>query len=230
VINFADDDGKNENHRMWVLDSTTDDPLGPYGTCIQLETGGWAIDGTVLRSKAGRLYFFWLGWPGRVDGTQQLYVVPMDSPIKIAASRTLLTTPTESWERQAMPICEGPEVLAHGERTFIVYSASGSWTRHYCLGMLVNDDGQFLTASAWRKVGPVFSGTDSVFGVGHCSFIPSPDGSEQWIVYHAKEKSTEGWEDRSVRMERFFWDAAGDPQFGKPVEARRPIPAPSETR
>ena len=125
-----------------------------------------------------------------------------------------------------MPICEGPEILKHSERTFIVYSASGSWTQHYCLGMLVNEDGQFLNPSSWRKVGPVFAGIDSVFGVGHCSFIRSPDGTEQWIVYHAKEKKEDGWEDRSVRAQPFTWDADGRPVFGTPVPAGKWLQVP----
>ncbi|RPH36363.1 glycosyl hydrolase family 43, partial [bacterium] len=227
-IYFAADDGKNENHRMWVLSSAGDDPLGPYDSCAQLATGGWAIDGTVLNGEDGKLYFIWSGWPGKVDGMQQLYIAPMESPVKITASRTLLTTPTQPWERQAMPICEGPEILNHAGKVFLVYSASGSWTRHYCLGMLVNEDGQFLNPSSWTKMGPVFTGADSVFGVGHCSFIPSPDGMERWIIYHAKEKSTDGWEDRSVRMQKFTWDGAGYPQFGKPVAPHVPLPIPSE--
>jgi GH43 family beta-xylosidase len=227
-IYFAADDGKNEHHRMWVLSSTADDPLGPYDSCAQLSTGGWAIDGTVLTANDGRLYFIWSGWPGSVDGMQQLYIAPMDSPTKITATRTLLTTPDQPWERMAMPICEGPEILKRGGRVFIVYSASGSWTRNYCLGMLVNENGQFSNPSSWTKVGPVFSGTDSVFGVGHCSFISSPDGREEWIVYHAKEKSTDGWDDRSVRMQKYAWDASGYPVFGKPVSVRVEIPIPSE--
>ena len=31
---------------------------------------------------------------------------------------------------------EGPQILVRGGRVFVVYSAAGSWTDHYCLGLL----------------------------------------------------------------------------------------------
>ncbi|MEX1277410.1 MAG: glycoside hydrolase family 43 protein, partial [Bacteroidota bacterium] len=195
---FAADDGRNENHRMWVIRSETDSPFGPYGEPTLLETEGWAIDGTLLQS-GHELYFFWSGWPGTTDGLQNLYGARMADPITISSPRVLLAEPTEPWERHVMPLCEGPQLL-HGEgKLFIVYSASASWTRHYRLGMLVNTGGNILDPAAWRKVGPVFEPTDSVWGVGHCSFITSTDGSEDWIFYHAKTTPADGWGDRSVR-------------------------------
>src|SRR3989440_1531280 len=33
----------------------------------------------------------------------------------------------------------------------------------------------------WTKSGPVFTGTATVYGVGHASFTVSPDGTEDWI-------------------------------------------------
>jgi GH43 family beta-xylosidase len=226
---FAADDGRNENHRMWVVRSAGNDPGGPFETTPRLlATQGWAIDGTVLRQPDGNLFFVWSGWPGSVDGLQGLYIAPMSNPETIAGDRILLTSPTEPWERKAMPICEGPEVLRGGGKTFIVYSASGSWTQWYCLGMIVNDDGNFLNPASWRKIGPVFAGKGSVYGVGHCSFVTSPNGSQEWILYHAKENVADGWEDRSVRAQQFLRDAGGLPLFGSPVDTGVPILMPSD--
>lgn len=229
-IYFAADDGANAHHRMWVLESERDDAFGPYRDCRELETGGWAIDGTVLHGKNGRMFFVWSGWPGSVDGLQQLYIAPMPSPVCVDTPRILLTTPMERWERTGMPICEGPEALQRGDRTFIVYSASGSWTPDYCLGMLVNEDGDFLNPTAWQKSGPVFARTDSVWGVGHCSFVLSPDSTESWILYHAKESAEDGWNDRSVRAQRFIWDESGFPVFGTPVPIHVDFILPSGAR
>jgi GH43 family beta-xylosidase len=57
-IYFAADNGKNKYHRMWALESERGtDPLGPYHCCGQLETEGWAIDGTVLATHEGTAAF-----------------------------------------------------------------------------------------------------------------------------------------------------------------------------
>src|SRR5262245_25573738 len=64
------DNGRNENHRMWVLESEGSDPLGKYRCRGRLETGGWAIDGTVMTLDDGRKYFLWSGWPGKRNGRQ----------------------------------------------------------------------------------------------------------------------------------------------------------------
>ena len=49
----------------------------------------------------------------------------------------------------------------------------------------------------------------------HVSFFVSPDGSEDWILYHANPEPGMGCGGkRSPRMQRFDWDAAGMPRFG----------------
>jgi hypothetical protein len=67
----------------------------------------------------------------------------------------------------------------------------------------------------------VFSGTSAVHGVGHASFTTSPDGAEDWIVYHSKRTTTPGW-DRDIRLQRFTWLVAGDPLFGEPIPSGTP--------
>jgi GH43 family beta-xylosidase len=224
-IYYAADDGLNENHRMWVLES--DDPLGPYVCRGALETSGWAIDGTVLQHQNGSLYFLWSGWPGKENGRQNLYVAPMRNPWTLSDSRVLLAQPENSWECVDMPICEGPQILKNNGRTFLVYSASGSWTVDYCLGLMELTGTDPLNTSHWQKKGCVFQKTGQAWGLGHCSFVKSPDGTEDWIIYHAKSKRKKGWNDRNVRAQKFGWNADGLPHFGEPIIAGVPIPAPS---
>jgi GH43 family beta-xylosidase len=229
-IYVAADDGDNAKHRMGVLAAETDDVAGPYRLVSVLDTGGWAIDGTVLELEGGRRYFIWSGWAGKKDGRQNLYIAAMRSPTKLAGRRALLKQPDQAWERRAMPICEGPQVLRRGGKTFVIYSASGSWTEDYCLGMLVLEGGDPMQAAHWRAAGQVFARNAFACGVGHCGFVRSPDGCEDWLVYHAKTVSRDGWGDREVRAQPFTWDARGWPVFGEPVDPRLTLMHPASAQ
>lgn len=225
-IYYAADDGKNENHRMWVLEAEGSDPLGPYICRGCLATQGWAIDGTPFVAN-GKLYFTWSGWPGKVDGQQNIYIAEMSTPHTISSRRALISQPTESWERHEMAINEGPQVLRKDGKLFIVYSASASWTMHYCLGMLEFDGTNILDRNAWTKSGPVFEKNEHLWGVGHCSFVKSPCQTEDWILYHAKTVKSHGWIDRRVHAQRFNWNPDGRPNFGtpSPVQLNREMAA-----
>ncbi|MCP4452372.1 MAG: family 43 glycosylhydrolase [Planctomycetes bacterium] len=228
-VYFAADDGRNETHRMYVLESESADAMGPYSFCGKLAgpSDKWAIDGTVLKHK-DRLYFIWSGWEGDVNAQQNLYIAPMRDPKTLAGPRVLISKPVLDWEKKGTPLInEGPQVLQRHGEVFVIYSASGSWTDHYCLGQLTLAGDDPLSANAWqKKKAPVFFGTDRVISPGHASFTVSPDGSEHWIVYHAARHPGAGW-DRNVRAQRFSWDANGHPEFGRPVDPGIELPPPS---
>jgi GH43 family beta-xylosidase len=128
-------------------------------------------------------------------------------------------------------INEGPEILRNAKgKVFLVYSASGSWTDDYCLGQLALNGLDPMKPSSWaKKAKPVFARTSEVIGPGHCSFVKSPDGKEDWIVYHAARTKGGGW-DRDVRAQAFGWTADGSPDFGTPVAPGVALAEPSGQR
>lgn len=222
-IYYAADDGNNEKHRMYVLESAGEDAFGPYTDRGQItdRSDKWAIDGTVLQISDEELYFIWSGWEGDVNVRQNLYIARMDTPSTISGERVEISRPSFDWEKIGEPhVNEGPVALVRGDTVYLVYSASGSWTDDYCLGMLTAGlRSDLLDPGSWRKhPAPVFSRTDDVFGPGHNSFTRSPDGTEDWIVYHAARTKGSGW-DRNVRIQRFTWSDEGLPIFGKPSSA-----------
>jgi GH43 family beta-xylosidase len=229
-VYLSADDGRNERHRMYVLEGDAEDPLRPFALKGRLATepDRWAIDGTVLETAAGR-FLVWSGWEGTANVSQSLYVGRLANPWTLCGPRVRISTPQLAWERRGRPLVnEGPAVLRGRDgRVFVVYSASGSWTDDYCLGLLELRGQDPLEASAWCKSpDPVFSRSSRVFGPGHPSFVRSPDGSEDWIVYHAARRRGSGW-DRDVRVQRFGWAADGRPDFGIPVPPGVPMQAPS---
>ena len=111
---------------------------------------------------------------------------------------------------------------------YIVYSGSGSWSDHYCLGMLTFTGGDILDAVNWKKSdGPVFEKTDKVFGPGHCSFTTAPDGST-WMIYHANKVKGSGWGGRMGWIAPIGWNG-DEPVFPTPPDADTVLTYPTKT-
>ncbi len=231
-IYVAADDGNNDNHRMYVLQSKTNNPAGQYTFKGKIydSTDKWAIDGTVMQFM-GKLYFIWSGWEGDMNVGQNLYIAPMSDPTTISGQRIMISKPEYDWEKIGDPLVnEGPEVLKHGYDLFIIYSASGSWTDDYCLGQLklVGDDPQ--KPSSWRKKAiPVLTSSKTIFSPGHASFTKSLDETEDWIVFHTAKHKGAGW-DRCTRIQPFTWDSNGDPNIGGILDNNVEIPIPSHKK
>ncbi|MGO4109930.1 family 43 glycosylhydrolase [Paenibacillus sp. YAF4_2] len=233
-IYFAADDGLNENHRMFVLEADTDDPMGSYTFKGQVkdDSNKWAIDGLVMELD-NKLYFVWSGWEGDINVQQNTYIAPMSDPLTISGPRVLLSEPDLEWEKAGGPpyINEGHSILHHNGQVHIVYSGAGSWTPFYSLGMLSLKEGTDpLVASNWTKAEQPILKMDEeagVYGPGHNSFVSSPDGTEQWIVYHATTAPTDGWGNRKARAQKLTWDAEGKLQIGKPLSLDTAIEVPS---
>ena len=228
------------HQRSGVLQSTTDDPMGSYLDRGMLYTGDdvaagteniWSIDLTVARI-GDQLYALWSGWPENrtTDRTPQyLYMARMSNPWTISSDRVLISSPAEPWELGSeLNLQEGPQFLRRDDQLFIIYSTRESWLREYRLGQLRlrSAGADPMTVGSWIKSGPVFTGTENVYGVGHASFTKSPDGKEDWIVYHTKVSPTPGW-DRVIHMQRFTWNPDGSPNFGVPAPLGRSLAVPS---
>lgn len=241
---FAADDGKNVTHRIYVLENSSADPLlGNWSFKGQLTDASnkWAIDASVFENH-GKLYLIWSGWEGDQNGQQNIYIARLKNPYTIEGKRVLISKPEFEWEKHGdlhdannpphVNVNEGPEVIAHGNKLFLIYSASGCWTDYYALGMLTASAGSdLLDPNSWKKSSqPVFKQDpeNGVYAPGHNSFFKSPDGREDWILYHANPQPGCGCGgQRSPRMQKFTWDKNGSPVFGIPVKTGVPLNNPS---
>jgi GH43 family beta-xylosidase len=220
---------------MFALESVTDDPQGEYNGKGDIQLPHWAIDGTILLAPNNKLYFVWSGIKDgelRADnmiyGEQGLYIAEMSNPWTITGEPICISLPTYEWEKNGPTgVNEGPTFLKRHDRIFAIYSASHSFTDHYCLGMLELIGEDPLDQSAWKKSeNPAFSAANGVYGPGHASFTLSPDDTEDWILYHAAVQSGAAW-NRDVRAQKFGWNNDGTPFFGYPVAPGNKIPVPS---
>jgi GH43 family beta-xylosidase len=242
-VYFAADDGRNENHRLYVLENDAEDPFAGEWELkgkIADPSDKWAIDGSAF-SYRGKLYFVWSGWQGDRNGRQDIYIAEMANPWTLKGKRVMLSQPTYPWERHGslddsdnpqVYVNEGPQFIERNGQAYIIFSASGCWTDYYALGMLRASSSNLLDSTSWTKTpAPVFqqSPANDVWAPGHNSFFKSPDGKEDWILYHANDDPGQGCgRDRSPRAQPFTWTLDGIPVFGEPVRVGVPILAPSK--
>jgi GH43 family beta-xylosidase len=216
--------------RIHVLESAGTDPMGPYTFKADLldptANNTWELDASILQLN-GNLYLLGTYY----TGSQPMFIRPLSNPWTASGTRHLLSSPTFSWETIGGAVNEGPEVIQHGGKTFIVFSASHCSTLDYKLGLLTYNGGDPLNSSSWVKsANPVFqrSNANSVYAPGHNGFFTSPDGTEDWMVYHANSSTSGGCDmNRTTRAQKFTWNADGTPNFGVPAALTTDLPVPS---
>lgn len=245
-IYFAADDGHNRNHRLYVLENDSADPTqGAWLMKGQLKTpqDKWAIDGSVFEHK-GQFYLTWSGWEGDENGQQSIYLCKMSNPWTCVGERIRISEPRFSWEQHGtisrpgpddkplVLVNEGPQFLkSPNGRINIIFSASGCWTDFYSLGMIyATPEADLMNLALWKKhPTPVFwaENTKGTHAAGHNSFFKSPDGSQNWILYHANSEAGQGcgWH-RSPRIQSFTFLKDGTPSFGSPLSTDQVLTAP----
>lgn len=241
---FAADNGSNKNHRLYVLENSNVDPMAGEWILkgkITDAADKWAIDGDVFEYKK-QLYMVWSGWEGDTNGRQDIYIARMKDPWTIEGRRVRISLPLYEWEKigdlknESPPhidVNEGPQALLHGNDLFVVYSASACWTDAYSLGLLrFTGADDLLDTAQWKKSpAPVFtqSAANAVYATGHNSFFVSPNGKENWLLYHANSNPGEGCGNkRSPRAQKFTWNSDGTPNFGLPVKEGEVMAVPAE--
>jgi GH43 family beta-xylosidase len=240
---FAADDSSNNTHRMYVLENASNDPMKGdwiFKGKVSDSSDKWAIDGDVFEHK-GQLYMIWSGWEGDINFQQDIYIAKMNNPWTIEGNRVRISGPAYDWEKNGdlkgnpshVDVNEGPQILKHKNKLFIIYSASGCWTDFYALGMLTaTSEDNLLDSASWLKSpAPVLkqSPENDVYAPGHNSFFKSPDGKEDWILYHANAAPGQGCgRNRSPRAQKFTWNKDGTPHFGEPIKTNVAMPIPSE--
>jgi len=252
-IYFAADDGNTDNHQIYVIENESDDPfVGEFRMKGRVSTdkdNNWAIHANVFQHR-GEWYMIWSGWQTRriETETQCIYIAKMKNPWTLASDRVMISKPEYEWERQWInpdgsktpyPIhvneCPRYYHTKRNDKVLVFYSASGTWTPYYSVGMLsagAHDD--LLDPTSWTKSKtPVYkqSPENSVFSPGNVSFIPSPDQTEIYFIYQACSHLSEASGGRrSPRMQKLDWDDQGYPVFGKPLPESQKIRKPSGSK
>ena len=224
---------KDDAHRaVFVLENDDADPMmGNWVDRGRVNTAHAGIDGTVF-SHGDERYFVYSPY---IESDTALAIARMENPWTLTGPESVIARPDQPWERQGgRQIVEGPEFLP-GPRgdLFLTYSASACWSDDYSLGLLHAAPGADpLDPAAWSKSPqPVLKSANGVYATGHNGFFVSPDGKENWIIYHANSgPGMKCTQKRAPHIQRFGWREDGWPQFGEPVSQGTALPVPSGTR
>jgi GH43 family beta-xylosidase len=254
-IYYEADDGNTDNHQIYVIENAAKDPFeGKFISKGRISTdkgNNWAIHPDVFINK-GSLYMTWSGWQSRRVSVEHqcIYIAKMKNPWTLESNRVLLSKPEYEWERQwinpdgsktayTIYVNEAPQFFwsKNRDKVYIFYSASGLWTPFYAIGKLTADaNSNLLNPSSWKKSEkPVFkqSPQDSIFSTGNCCFVPSPDGKEYYMLYHARRIPNEppgASDSRSPRLQKIEWSKDGTPYLGVPIPESVQLPKPSGTK
>ena len=223
--------------RMHCLESEGSDPFGDYVYKGATVGDQICIDQTVYYDEAsGLLYTAYCEFNER---GQVIMLAEMNKPWKVGSKRVMVTYPEYSWEKRGTDasndgrVNEGPIFLKHDGQIFLLYSASGCWSEWYCLGCLRYTGADtsrknFLDQDNWEKSRtPLFKAGNEVYGVGHCSFFSSPDGSETWVAYHGMATPDAGVVGRYAYIQKIDFGEDGMPIFGDPLPREAEIAVPS---
>ncbi len=230
----VDETGEDRNRRIFVLEGPEgDDPMSGewrFAGPLKIPVDRYAIDGTVLED-AGRRYFLWSSKLDYRGGFwQHLLIAEMLDPFTLGPTEVVLSRPDQPWECHDQPTNEGPQILQHGGTIWLGYSGSAYWSEHYAIGFLQAQSGSdLLNPASWvKQPQPYFQQCPEhgVYGPGHASFVPSPDGTEDWLFYHART-ALRG-EARSPRLQRITW-IDDQPVLGIPASIETPLRKPSGT-
>lgn len=173
--------------------AASESPLGPFGQQKKkaLEAPVRQIDPFVFIDEDDKKYLYHV----RVaDGGNRIYVAEMKDDFSGIKEETLTECiqATETWENienDKWSVTEGPSVLKHGEKYYLVYTANHFKRPDYAVGYAVSDN----PYGPWKKYegNPILRREHvNQNGTGHGDFFRNKEGQLMY-VFHTHKSDTE---------------------------------------
>ncbi|MEY2429176.1 MAG: arabinan endo,5-alpha-L-arabinosidase [Verrucomicrobiota bacterium] len=219
----------------------SDKPEGPYldagQKLMDCETNRFTIDPFPFRDDDGQWYFFYSrnftnAEPGMHPGTG-IVVDRLAGMTRLAGDCHVVVRARYDWTlyqaHRRMDVydatfdwhtIEGPCVVKHGGRYYCFYSGSNYKTTGYGVDYVVADKPLGPYSDQGDRPRVLHSVAGKVRGPGHHSIVTGPDGSTQYLVYHAWDR---GMEVRQMCIDKLVWTAKG-PRCEGPTSGARPAP------
>jgi len=173
-------------------------PEGPFTDRAKLCDR--AIDAHLFRDDDGRLYLYYVQFPGF-----RITVQRMKTPLEKEGDPVELLKPTEPWEMKSGSVTEGPFILKHQGTYYLIYSGTGANSPNYAVGYATakSPTGPF----AKHAGNPIVHRGDGVFGPGHGCVTRDAKGN-LWHVYHQQQDEIPGWK-RFLCIDPLWFDDQG---------------------
>lgn len=224
--------GKNQSLRIGV--AVAESPLGPFLDAFNRPMFDFdyaAIDGHVFFDHDGRKYFYYSRdcSENMVDGRHEshLYVMELnDDLFSFKSEPVLITKPEQDWETchsDEWRWNEGPFLLKHAGKYYLMYSANLYASREYAVGYAVAESptGPFVKAAH----NPILaSPSPEISGPGHNSVTLAPDGETLMIVYHIQTDPQHPSGDRQVCLDQMGFREDGSLYIDGPTRSPCVIP------
>ncbi|MBQ2733165.1 MAG: glycoside hydrolase family 43 protein [Clostridia bacterium] len=212
-------------------------PTGPFTDVSSgplLSPGYSVIDASLFFDDDGRVYLYYSrdNCENFIDGKRvsQSYGVELTPELDaLIGEPVLLATPTNDWELISGNVIwnEGPCVFKRGGKYYLLFSVNYYASVDYSVGYAVSDSP--LGVYTKPADNPILQGDGiTTSGTGHCNIVPSPDGTETYIVYHSHSSVTNTNNpiaDRTPCCDKLIVRADGSLVVNGPSVAKQPLPS-----
>lgn len=184
------------------------------GNELPFREWGFSLDMTILQTRldgesTDRWYAIWAqkesipkangsGWD---QGNSFIYIGELETPTKLRSDMVELTRPQYDWELHREKVNEGPSILKHNDKIYMVFSGSATGYE-YCMGIMELTAGKDpLDMSNWKKYDkPVFKTNSKlgIYGPGHNCFTEGDDGEPLCILHFRNYKDIIGGNGNSL--------------------------------
>lgn len=159
-----------------------------------------AIDAHMFCDEDGAYYLYYVQFPGF-----RIHVQRMKTPVEKDGEPVEILRPTEPWEMVKGDVTEGPWMLKHNGKYYLLYSGTAANTLDYAIGYAIADHpmGPFTK----YKGNPIVSRTETAFGPGHGCVVKDAEG-QLWSIYHQQKDDTLPW-NRFICIDPLWFDDQG---------------------
>lgn len=239
------DNPTNEDENYCLGVAVSDRPTGPFldvtpgQPLLRLDYPIIDVDllrddqGHVLQDEDGHftLYFSRCCYKHQVGPYEEshIYAIRLCPDMQhVVGQPVLLLQPDQEWENWSAATTgrrwtEGPLVLLHEGRYYMMYSSNFYQEKYYGIGLAVADS----PMGPFRKdpANPIMKHDyPRVSGPGHNSVAWSPDGREMFVVYHIHTAVAGGF-NRQVCLDRMEFTADGKLICHGPTTTPQPMPS-----